>query len=509
VADDPAIPGTGLGAMKERVKSRWLDALVCQPIYCDSMVRARAQEIDAGRRNRLKATLQTLRRELAALALERGRKSLLFVSEGFLEDYSAELRAVEAASREANTAVYFVDVRGLIAQPGFGSASEHFEFALPDPRDQAAMGFETSALATAGAETLADTTGGFSVRNTNDFAGGMERIARESRVFYLLGFHPTPGKSAREWRKLGVEVKRPGLTVRARRGYTLRAEAEAEAVRPPRRRDRKTEPDAVIAAAIDSAADSTGIPLRAMAYVLEPRPKDTVHVLVAAELDASRLAIQPRGGDRVARIGVSVVAINRDSGRGFRHDDTIDLPVKPDDTWRALVREFELPAGVTQVRVVVRDVTSGAIGSVAQRFEVPLAGQLRLSTPILSDRVAPAHDPGGLPQPALAVHRVFAPGGGLYVQYEVFGAARDPRAGAPRVAAGLELWAAGRRLARKVDPTPIAVGADGRVIREVGLSLAGLEEGTYDVILDVRDEVSGAALKHRESFVLARDVATR
>ena len=57
-------------------------------------------------------------------------------------------------------------------------------------------------------------------------------------------------------------------------------------------------------------------------------------------------------------VDVSVVATNRDSGRGFRHDDTIDVPVKPEDTWRALVREFELPAGVTQVRVAVRDATS-------------------------------------------------------------------------------------------------------------------------------------------------------
>jgi VWFA-related protein len=506
VGDDPAIPGTGLGSTKERVKKRWLDALVCMPIYCDSVVRARAMEIDAERKSRLRATLQAVRRELAALALERGRKSLLLVSEGFLEDYSSDLREVEAASREANTAVYFVDARGLVAQPGFGSVSEPTGFTLPDPREQSAMGFEGSALATAGAQTLADVTGGFSVRNTNDIAAGMERIARESRVFYLLGFYPPPGKSAREWRKLSVEVNRPGLTVRARRGYTLRAEAAA---RPARRRDHKAEPDAVVVAALDSAADSAAIPLRAMAYVLEPRPRDTVHVLVAAELETSRLAVQPRARDRIARIDVSVVATNRDSGRGFRHDDTIDVPVKPEDTWRGLVREFELPAGVTQVRVAVRDATSGAMGSVSQRFEVPRPGPLRLSTPILSDRVAPARDPGGVPQPALAVHRVFAPGGGLYVQYEVFGAARDPRAGTARVAAGLELWAGGSRLARKVDPTPIAVGADGRVLRQVGLSLEGMEEGTYDVVLDVRDEVSGAALKHRESFVLTRAVATR
>jgi VWFA-related protein len=506
---ESAIPGTGLGATKERVKTRWLSALLCIPSNCDSLVRARAMEIDAQRKGRMRVTLQAVRRELAALALDHGRKSLLLLSDGFLEDYGSDLRETAAASREANTAIYFLDARGLVARPGFGSASEGAGFALPDPREQTAMRFEDTALSAAGAETLADQTGGFSVRNTNDLAAGMERIAKESRVFYLLGFYPPPGKSAREWRKLSVDVKRPGLKVRARRGYTLRAKAET--ARPEKKGKPKPGLDPKIARALDSAHDAPGIPLRAMAYILEPRPKDTVHVLVAAELDASRLAPQPKAGGQVARIEVTVVAVNRDTGRGFRHDDTVELPLPAGENpgWRALVREFELPAGVSQVRVVVRDATSGAVGSVAQRFEVPLPGVLRLSTPVLTDRVEPAADAQGRPQPALAVHRVFAPGGGLYVQFEVFGATRDPRQGEPRVTAGLELWTAGSHLARKVDPTPIAVDTNGRVVRQVGISLEGMEEGPYDLVLDVRDEVSGGRLKHRESFTLARDVASR
>ena len=504
---EAGIPGIGLGATRERVKSRWLGALLCIPSNCDSLVRARAMEIDAQRRSRLRITLDAVRRELAALALGQGRKSLLLLSEGFLEDYGSDLREVAAASRQANTAIYFLDARGLVAKPGFGSASEVATFTLPDPREQAAMGFEDSVLLAAGAQTLADDTGGFTVRNTNDLAAGMERIARESRVFYLLGFYPPPGKSAREWRKLSVEVKRRGLTVRARRGYTLRSEPEPA----PRPRKGPPGPDPQIARALDSAQDAAGIPLRAMAYVLEPRPRDLTHVLVAAELDASRLAFQPRARAQVARVEVSVVAVGRDSGRGFRHDDTIEVSVPAGEApgWRALTREFELPSGVTQARVVVRDVTSGAMGSVSQRFEVPTVGLFRLATPILTDRVEPSTDAQGSPRPALAVHRTFPSGGGLYVQFEVLGAKRDPRLGTPRVMAGLEVWASGNRLARKVDPSEIAASPDGRVVRKVGISLAGLEAGPFDLVLDVHDAVSGARLKHRESFALVTDVSSR
>jgi VWFA-related protein len=504
-SEETGVAGTGLAATKERVKARWLTALLCIPSNCDSLVRARAMEIDAQRKARMRTTLQAVRRELEALAFDHGRKSLLLLSDGFLEDYGSELREVAAASREANTAIYFLDARGLVAQSGFGSASEVVQFALPDAREQTAMRFEDTVLTTAGTETLADATGGFSV-HSNDIAAGMERIAKESRVYYLLGFYPPPGKSAREWRKLSVDVKKPGLTVRARRGYTLRAEVEA--ARPGKKA--KPGPDPAVARALDSAQDVAGIPLRAMAYVLEPRPKDTVHVLVAAELDASGLAVQSKAGAPVARIDVSVVAVGRDTGHGFRHDDTLDLPMRAGEKpgWRAFVREFELPAGVTQVRVVVRDTTSGAVGAVSQRFEVPLAGHLRLSTPILTDRVAPAPSGQAAPRPALAVHRVFAPGGGLYVQFEVFGAARDPRQQVPRVSAGLEFWS-GDRLVRKVDPTPVAVDRDGRVVREVGISLEGMGEGPYDLVLDVRDDVAGTGLKHREAFALARAVASR
>jgi VWFA-related protein len=173
------------------------------------MVRERAADLDARRTGRVRATLQAVRRGLDALALVQGRKSLLLCSEGFVDDPASGMRDVVAASREANTAVYFIDVRGLAALPGGGSAAD--AEAKTDPGDRTALAFQETVLEAAGTQALADETGGFSVRNTNDFAAGAERIADESRVFYLLGFTPPEGKSARDWRKLQVEVKRPGL----------------------------------------------------------------------------------------------------------------------------------------------------------------------------------------------------------------------------------------------------------------------------------------------------------
>jgi VWFA-related protein len=488
------------GSIKERVKQRWQRANMCVPLYCDSLVRGRAAEIDGARRARVGMTLGCVRRALEALAPVRGRKSLLLLSEGFLEDFGSDSRVVAAASREANTAVYFVDVRGLVALPAYGTAADVGP--PPDERERTAVAFEEAVVESAGAAGLADDTGGFTIRNTNDLSAGVWRIAAESRVFYLLGFYPPEGKAPRQWRNLRVEVKRPGLTVRARRGYTLRSEMAPAA--PPATEGKATAVDPVVARTLDSAYSAAGIPLRAIAYVEEPRPGDLVHVLVAAELDA---AVVAAGAGGAAHLEASAQVAMRDSGRLFRRDAAVTIaPAEgAGPAWRAFTREFELPPGVAQLRLVVRDPASGAIGSLLQRLEVPFPGELRLSTPILTDRVETAVAPGQPPQPALAAHRVFSPGGGLYCQYEVFGAAR-PGGEAPRVYASFELRRSDGETLREAPPTPIAPGPDGRLVRTVGTSLDGLAEGDYELVLEVRDEVSGDHLVRHEPFALSGDV---
>jgi hypothetical protein len=73
------------------------------------------------------------------------------------------------------------------------------------------------------------------------------------------------------------------------------------------------------------------------------------------------------------------------------------------------------------------------------------------------------------------------------------------------VSAGLTIATHDGRLVRQAPPTPIAVNPDGRLVRLLGLGLDGLEEGPYDLVLEVRDEVSGAHVARREPFRLARE----
>jgi len=133
---------------------------------------------------------------------------------------------------------------------------------------------------------------------------------------------------------------------------------------------------------------------------------------------------------------------------------------------------------------------------------VPFPGELRLSTPILTDRLVPAQGPQKRPQPALSAHRTFLSSGGLYCQFEVLGAPRDPRTGAPKVAAGLEIRTRNGRVIRAVEPTPIEPDADGRLVRMVGMGLDGMEDGAYEFVVSIRDQVKHARIEDRQPFTV-------
>jgi VWFA-related protein len=204
-----------------RVVDRWQRTGYCVGPGCGAQVWALAQSVDAARRSRTLVTLGVLRKVSQTLMPMRGRKSVLLVSKGFIEDPNLPLREVEAVSQEANAAIYFLDGTGLRALERSGQPDASAVGGAPDPYQVTSIGFESRVLDSAGAQDLALDTGGFTVRNTNDIGVGAARIANESRAFYLIGFRPPADKKPGQWRKLRVEVKDKGLTVRARRGYTI------------------------------------------------------------------------------------------------------------------------------------------------------------------------------------------------------------------------------------------------------------------------------------------------
>jgi VWFA-related protein len=426
----------------------------------------KGEEVVARIRRRTGATLGGLQQALESLVRLRGQKSLLLLSEGFLllPKMPGYQEAIDLA-RRANVAIHFVDVRG--AQTGVTSARGG---AGVTPMPGAAF-----AVASGDTEGIAEVTGG-TVFAGNDAEEGFRRVAARSDAYYLLGYAPDrPGPGER---KVKVRVAREGLDVRARSRHYVPEPAKAA----------KAEPPSPALAAMRSLADSTDLPVRTATFFFEANAKGEVATLLATEV------VPPPGkkGGRLFKLVSEARA--RDGGLPVR-DQFEGSPEVDPGVPLILSRQWHLPAGVWQARLLVEDTTTGRLGTVLHTFEVPDPRAFRLSTPILT---AELEDPDGKRKPKVALGRTFRTGATLYCQYNVYG----PTDRAPR-ALGAWTLRRGEELVREAPPTPIRPGGDGRLTRTLGISLQGASPGEYALTLAVTDEKSGEALSRTEAFTVA------
>jgi VWFA-related protein len=194
--------------------------------------------------------------------LREGRKSIIFVSEGFTGtlppqlndpvaampglnnparrragmeatddrvdffntvDLNNEMRDVFEIANRQNTSIYGVDPRGLAVfendiNEGVGLSTDRRNL--------------NSTMDTL--RVLADNTDGRAILNRNDLAVGMQQIIRDSSAYYLLGYTSTQAPTDGKFHKIDVKVTRRGVDVRARKGYwAFTAEDAARALAPP------------------------------------------------------------------------------------------------------------------------------------------------------------------------------------------------------------------------------------------------------------------------------------
>ncbi len=194
--------------------------------------------------------------------LREGRKSIIFISEGFTStlppqlndpvaamprlgnpargnpsaqgagdtieffnqaDLLSDMRDVFDTANRQNTSIYAVDPRGLAA----------FEYDVNE-----AVGLTTDAKGLNASldslRILADNTDGRAIVNRNDLAVGMKQIIRDASGYYLLGYNSTQAPTDGRFHEIKVRVTRKGVDVRARKGYyAYTAEDAARASAPP------------------------------------------------------------------------------------------------------------------------------------------------------------------------------------------------------------------------------------------------------------------------------------
>ena len=131
-------------------------------------------------------------------------------------DSDREFRELMDEANPANASFYPIDPRGLAV---FDTPLVRTDVPGPLPLivpphiDQATLKAREGSLRAAAA-----LTDGMVVVGSNDLATGLKRITNDLSSYYLLGYYSS-GKLDGKFHAISVRVKRPGVHVRARRGY--------------------------------------------------------------------------------------------------------------------------------------------------------------------------------------------------------------------------------------------------------------------------------------------------
>jgi len=470
---------------------------------CAEEARAEALRRNSLARHGLRRTLGTMASAMAGLAAERGRKSLVLVSEGFVFDPgNPAYREVVQASFRANAAIHFLDVRGLVATSPVSDVSRRGDF---DDGPRAAS--EESQLAAAGAEQVAEDSGGFAIRDGNDLSAGLARVAREAETYYLLGYEPPQRSGKAGFRKVTVRVPRPGVEIRARKGYFVDKSGRVEEPGEP-----PSPAPAKVAARREPLSPSfvprRDLRLQAAAYVGPPADRDRAKVRLVAEVDLASLGA---GNEKKGEVPLEIRGDiwPRDGKQWVGLDRRVTLKALPagaPSAWHALTWDVALPPGVYQARLHLRDLAAGREGTLTHRFEVLEPKGLRFASPIVTDVLR--RDGGGAPSLVAGAARAFdaGPGRSLYVQLELLGVPA-PRPAGRGVTARVTLRDETGREVRAVPPGPVVPDAGGRLVRALGFGLDDVTPGRYVLVLEGRDERTGATCSYEEALVLT--VATR
>ena len=315
---------------------------------------------------RMRTTFEALTNIANHLAALPGRKNLIWISSGFPPElcFNGQCAATFAGSllerciaalNRANVAIYPIDASGLTAPPrseaslsGFGSVQKEWNPVIiplaPQVRDTMT--------------TMADATGGRAWVNTNDFARAIRSSVADAETSYTLGYY-ADAKADGKFHQISVSVKQGGIELRHRRGYFDRAETPADEA------DQKAQLQTVATSPLESTELGVTVKVDRTADGLQL----TVHV------DPDGISLAEKDSRWTGQLDVVFVQLDHDGKQQHGRNDTLDLKLTAERYQSVVAHGFSYrqrvprASSASELRVMVRDNPSGAIGSVAIPLE--------------------------------------------------------------------------------------------------------------------------------------------
>jgi VWFA-related protein len=379
-------------------------------------------------------------------------------------DMNQDLRLVYDLANRNNVAIYAVDPRGL--------ATAEFDIS-ENISGQIDRGYLSSTMDTL--RTLAIESDGRAIVNRNDLTLAMKQIVRDTSAYYLLGYNSTLAPTDGKFHEIKVRVKRPGVQVRARRGYW--AVSREDVARMTAIANPKPGPPKAVESALAAINQPSRIRVirtwigtdrgtdgrTKVSFVWEPMPKspgDTV-----------------RNSQTAARVAVTAVA--PDGSPYFRGRVPDAAPAV---SLSSSVVVFDAQPGKMQLRLSVESADAQVIDSEVREITVPdLTSQTALGTPKVF-RVRTARELQQLKTDAKAVPtaaREFTRTERLLVRVPAYG----PAATTPKLTARLL-----NRAGQAMNDLQVTAAASSDAPLEIEVALASLPAGEYLVEITAAGE---------------------
>jgi VWFA-related protein len=454
-----------------------------------------SQELDTFNNDVRLRAIKTLAEALAPI---QQKKAILYFSSGMQRngtDNQVELRAAVNAAVRANVSIYPVDSRGLQAIVPGGSARQGSRGGLSALTGSAvSQQFTQLAAQQETLTTLAADTGGTAFLDSNDFGEAFGKVTRDISSYYILGFASTNTDKDGRYRRIAVRLRgKSDVKVEAREGYYADRDFTHTA-----RGDREVQLQEQLAMQIPA----TDVPLFVTTGFFR-LASDRYYVPVSLVVPGSAVPPAAKAGDKVTLDVAGFIRDERNAPVG-RIRDTMTVPPASADNLAARQVLYEtgvtLPPGRFSVKMVVRENTSGRMGTFETRVVVPELKQapVKVSSVVLGTQL---QEVGGrktanpLARDGVALvpnlTHIVSRNQKLYFYYEVYDPALDN--GAPQVRTSLAFY----RGRVKVFETPIVErtmldAADRRAaIFQFEVPAGSFRPGLYTCQVNIVDEVMG------------------
>ncbi len=368
--------------------------------------------------------------------------------------YAGLLQKVAEVAIRSSVVIYAVDTRGL--QYTGVTAADRLSGSVQQITNQIQTITTNRSLALLsgreGADLIARQTGGFLIRNSNDF--GIHRVMDDQRGYYLLGYRPGDQTFNRRFHHLRARVKQHGLIVRTREGFFGVTEDDARRI--------QLAPHDQMIAALMSPFGASDISVRLTAFFTnEATTGDLLRSFLYVEPNGLTFAEEPDGTHK-ARLDFSGIVFG-DNGRVILRRDLsgelhLDKQLYEQAMRDGIVYGFDMPikqSGAFQVRVAVRDAASSRIGAAGEFVEVPSlrSGRLALSGIVVRNEASlgpPITDQSANPEERDVVNgpavRRFPQGSTLMFVFKIYNATVDKATHLPQLTAQTRIFREGKAI---------------------------------------------------------------